>query len=229
MKIGFELELFCLKDGKPVLVPYALPKDECGWLVEVRSDPHADVRKAIALFKAEIDEVYRKAKKEDVELLRVPLYEVPRDLKVQAARAYTKGLLRYQNIYGHETHKNLAKYATAAIHISFTEERTFSYRTTGLCKECSRSESKEFKYQGFIDHAKLIVGLDTAFKKEITKAKRNPGFYEVKSDGRIEYRSLPNDVDLDKVGDVLEVLLDGKKYVEPEEKFIHADEDEGEE
>lgn len=224
IKVGFELELFCTIDGKPVLVPNGLPYDECGWLVEVRSEPHTDVWKAIGLFEAEINSVYRAAQKAGVTLVRQPLMEIPRELKVAAARKHGKGLLRYENIYGHETHRCSSKMATAALHISLTNTQVFNYRKSAkvdasvyhgwilgklsLPAFCQpQLVDKEFKYQGFIDHAKLIGRMDVAFKGEIRAAKRNPGFYEVKADGRIEYRSLPNDVDLQKVGKVLEDVL----------------------
>jgi hypothetical protein len=207
MKIGFELEMFCLdsleEDKFPCLVPEGLPYDECGWLVEVRSEPHDDIRKAIALFQAEIDAVTEKATKAGVTLLREPLLEIPRNVKVQAARSYNKTPLRYQNVYGHQTHRNSTRLQTAAIHISFTNEQTFRYdRWT---KDGRVPDT--MKYPGFVDHARIIVGLDRAFKDEIKKAKRNPGFYEVKVDGRIEYRSLPNNVDLEKIRIELEKLI----------------------
>lgn len=208
MKIGFELESFCLDaDGKPVLVPDGVPLDECGWLAEVRSEPHMTVGKAVSLLEAERRYVDGLAKAKNVTLSYVPLLEISRDLKVQAARRNGKGILSYLNVYGYETHRNAANLATASLHVSFTEERTFHYSERSACKECHYTEQKSFKYQGFIDHARIIVGLDLAFKDEIRKAKRNPGFYEIKSDGRIEYRSLPNDVDLNKVADVLVKIL----------------------
>jgi hypothetical protein len=226
MKFGFELELFCekvdpswdgtLTDGMldspmvPCLVPSGLPYDECGWLVEVRSEPHTDIRKAIALLNAELELVQQQAKAKGIRLIRKPLYEIPRDLKVQAARLHTKGLIRYQNIYGYETHRCPTRLQTASLHISFTNEREKTFRKTDWSidgKFIRKTETTEtFRYQGFIDHAKIFVGLDTAFAKEIRAAQRNPGFYERKDDGRIEYRSLPNDVDLEKVRTVLEKL-----------------------
>ena len=49
------------------------------------------------------------------------------------------------------------------------------------------------------DFVQIIRKLDEAFKGEIKAAKRLPGFYEIKPDRRVEYRSLPNDVDLGKI------------------------------
>lgn len=224
-KFGFELELFCFREDPafkpelgagpapriPCLVPNSLPMDECGWLVEVRSEPHSDLRKAIALLETELEAVEYEARKANIYLLREPLYEIPRDLKVKAARQHTKGLISYKNIYGHETHRCSTKFATASLHISITNEnvKTFTkpdWRIEGKFIVKSNS-TEEFRYQGFIDHAKLIVGLDKAFAGEIKAAQRNPGFYEIKSDGRIEYRSLPNTVDMEKVHIELEKLL----------------------
>lgn len=203
MKFGFELEYFCINEAKaigevdkPCLVPDGLPYDECGWLVEVRSEPHTVIKKAIFLLKAEVEHVEAVAQRKGVKLGKVPLLAIPRDLKVKAAREHSKGRLTYRNVYGHETHRNGTNLATASLHISVTEERKFHY----LKKvDTSHYEPSSFSYPGFVDHAKLIIGLDLAFKDEIRKARRNPGFYEVKGDGRLEYRSLPNDVDLDKV------------------------------
>jgi hypothetical protein len=141
------------------------------------------------------------ADKKEIDLLYEPLFEIPRDLKVQAAKHYSKGQLKYENIYGYETHRCSTKLATASLHVSFTNELERTYVD-------HKGNYVEHKYQGFIDHAKFIVALDKAFKKEIKEAKRNPGFYEVKYDGRIEYRSLPNNVSLDKLEEVLRGLLE---------------------
>lgn len=208
MKIGFELEAFCIGPGEvPTLVPSSLPMDECGWLVEVRSEPHKNVTKAVFLLQAEVSLVETEAKKVNLALRYEPLLEIPRELKVQAARRHGKGLLSYQNIYGFKTHRNSTKLATASLHISFTNEREFNYIEL-VAGNIATKIDRKFKYPGFVDHAKLIVGLDRAFKEEIRVAKRNPGFYEVKGDGRIEYRSLPNNVNMNKVTQVLQDLLE---------------------
>lgn len=221
MKIGFELEAFCLKRGEdlikpvteervpsfsPCLVPDGLPLDECGWLVEVRSEPHTDITKAIFLLQAETRTVEAQAKLKGVSLSYVPLLEIPRDLKVKAARRHGKGLISYRNLYGHETHRT--RLATASLHISFTEEKMFRYREfAGMVQGGATMRDGAFTYPGFVDHARIIVSLDKAFAKEIAAAKRNPGFYEVKADGRIEYRSLPNNVCLDKLERELRRIL----------------------
>jgi hypothetical protein len=211
MKFGFELEAFVFdKEGQPCLVPAGLPYDECGWLVEVRSEPHDDPSKAIHLLQAETEKTIKQAEEKGYRLLFEPLFKIPRDLKVSAARRYGKGILQYRNVYGHETHKNKTEFATASLHISVTKEKFFTYYEHAGCKECGHKTLKEFKYQASVDHAKLIGHFDKVFKDEIKAAQRNPGFYEIKGDGRIEYRSLPNNVDLKKVAQELEKI---KEYL----------------
>lgn len=201
MKYGFELEAFVVdRAEKPVLVPPGVPFDECGWLLEIRSEPHSDIDMAIALFKVEKDRVIQKTLSQGVYPSFVPLMIIPRDMKVEANRRYSKGRIQYQNIYGFQTHRCPTKFQTASLHISFTNEQKFDYYD-------NKGQHYVKTYPGFVDHAKLIVGLDKAFKQEIKAAKRNPGFYEVKYDGRIEYRSLPNTVDMNKVAEVLRKLL----------------------
>lgn len=198
MKFGFELEAFTFgADEQPILAPSGLPKDECGWLAEIRSEPHDNVTKAFALLDAERRIVEKQAKLLGCVLLYEPLFEIPRDLKVEAARRGGKPPIKYRNLYGHQTHKNPTRLATASLHISVTNAELVWFT------DSNRSQQSK-PYPGFIDYAVLVTTFDKAFKAEIAKAKRNPGFYEVKPDGRIEYRSLPNDVDLNRVANVLD-------------------------
>lgn len=201
IKLGFELEAFVFNQNQEaILVPNDLPYDECGWLAEVRSEPNADVVRAVYLLRAETTKVLKDAQRLGVVLDFSPLYPISRELKVQAARRFGKGRLAYRNLYGHETHRCSSKFATASLHVSFTNQQEFHYTDQDR-------QHRIHKHNGFVDHAKYVSYLDRAFKEEIKVAKRNPGFYEVKSDGRIEYRSLPNNVDLDKLTTVLVEML----------------------
>lgn len=201
VKFGFELEAFCLdSSGAVSLVPSGIPFDECGWLCEIRSEPHVAIYKAIHLLIAEQKKVEIDALKAGVNLHYTPLLEIPRPLKVQAARRFGKGLIAYKNIYGYETHRNSTRFQTASLHVSVTNQAEWHYTD-------QKDRPQVHRYAGFVDHARLISLFDRRFKTEIAAAKRNPGFYEIKPDGRIEYRSLPNNVDLFKVAEVLEEFL----------------------
>jgi len=65
------------------------------------------------------------------------------------------------------------------------------------------TETIEYVVNKFIDVPKVLMVLDKEFKDEIAKAKRLPSAYEVKKHG-FEYRSLPNNVAIDKLLYVLD-------------------------
>lgn len=203
MKYGLEQEFFVarLTDDKPIFVgglDRSLTPDECGFLAEARGQPHDNIREAVFSLLADVHRLECAAEKLGLKLMKVPNADVPEAEILKSRRMYGKGVLTYQNLYGHEAHRN-GRRKTAGIHISFTEFEQFHY-TTG--KDCP--VDKTFTYQPLWDFVQVFRKLDLAFKDEIRTARRNPGFYELKSDGRIEYRSLPNDVDLMKIIKVLE-------------------------
>lgn len=192
LKIGLEKEAFLLKDGVPVVVPNELPKDDCGLLVEARGQAFTDPTQAIFSLKGAFHDIETKAAKLGFTVDESPIKEIDRDIVRKASRTHTKGLIQFRNLYGFKDHKHTTKEFPSGIHISFTKERHYSTKDG---------------YQGIInemfDFPSLFRYLDKTFKEEIKAAKRNPGFYEIKPDGRIEYRSLPSNIDLNKVLDTL--------------------------
>ena len=198
LKFGLEKEFFCLStEAKTVtVVPKGMAADSCGWLAEARGNAFTNIVDAVFSLHADIHKLVKEAEGKNVILVDTPLLKVPRDVRVAAARASAKGLISYENLYGYQNHKNTGLDATAGVHISFTNPSTVS-----------RGEDHEdIEYYKMFDWFKVFSGLDKAFKEEIKAAKRLPGFYELKNDGRIEYRSLPANVDLNKVMDVVHTL-----------------------
>ncbi len=197
---GLEKEMFLMDGDKPMLVPPGIPHDECGWLVEARGKPCGDICDAVHSLMADLHRIHllvinhrgQAVGGQNIFLSDVPVMPVSKSLRHQAARRFAKGLLRQQNIYGHERHRINSTEATAGIHISFTNQRTFR-----LADNATSTHNLMF------DFLSIFKALDKSFKEEIRNAKRNPGFYELKGDGRIEYRSLPANVDLFKVIDVV--------------------------
>jgi len=192
MKFGFEKEFFVMKGREVVLCPNGVPADECGWLAEARGEPRDDIAEAYFSLEADIYRLEQRAEKASVDLKEVPLMKVSRKTRLAAARQHHKGRITYQNIYGHERHKFNMSEAAAGLHISFTD--AMHVRT--------EHDGTQVVNQLF-DFVQIFRALDKAFATEILLAKRKPGFYEIKNDLRIEYRSLPNNVDLDKVIKVL--------------------------
>ena len=198
LKIGLEKEFFCLDaEGNPCVVPAGMAADSCGWLVEARGEAFFDITDAVYSLKADEYKLQKLAAVKGVTLDDVPVKKVSRTVRTSAARSYDKGLIKYRNLYGYENHKNTLAEAVAGVHLSFTNPGTVSL---------GDGKADRTYYKNF-DWVQIFLALDKAFAVEIKAAKRNPGFYEIKSDGRIEYRSLPSNVDLDKVIDVLTTLL----------------------
>ena len=174
--------------------------DECGWLVEARGNPFNNIIDAVFSLKAEIYKIERQLATINgkvnsvgpVNLDDTPIMKVDRKIRVAAARTHGKPPIKYQNFYGHEYHKNAITEATAGVHVSVTNPQSVS-----------RQNQSDFIYHPNFDWPQIFLILDKEFKEEIKASKRQPGFYEMKQDGRVEYRSLPSNVDLDRLIQVL--------------------------
>ena len=192
MKYGLEQEFFVTKDSQLIgPVPPPLTPDECGFLAEARGQPCFTIREAVFSLMADVYRLETEATKLGLTLVKEPILEVPRSVLLECRRKFTKPTLDYQNLYGYQEHKNKGK-KTAGIHISFTDERVIL------------NDKKDPTTVNIIfDFVQIFRKLDLNFKAEIMAAKRYPGFYELKPDRRIEYRSLPNNCDLLKIIEVL--------------------------
>ena len=204
MKYGLECEFFVAKkDVRPFELigglSHELTPDSCGFLAEARGQPYNSIEEAVFSLMANIYKLEQAAVTLNVELIKLPNADVPYSEVMKSRRQFAKDLIKFQNLYGHECHVEKKK-KTAGIHISFTDEREFNYSQidTEKCKT-----ERKFTYQPNWDWVQVFRTLDKAFAKEIKEARRRPGFYELKPDGRIEYRSLPNTVDLMKIIEVL--------------------------
>lgn len=195
MKYGFECEYWCItefcENTGPhgfVLTPDSLPKDECGYLAEVRGEPHCDPYLASALFKAEEARVRKMADKAGVILYRSEAtFRLPARLLWQAMREHGKPSYPQGrgNIYGKD-YSIHNKQQRAALHVHFSNEIV----------------TDKVTHSGMIDMVKYIQALDKAFAGPIKEANRLPGFYEMKPHG-FEYRSLPCTVGTDEVAEVI--------------------------
>jgi len=198
LNIGLEQEFFVTgADGQLTIAPAELPHDECGLLAEARGLPFNSPEEAVFSLAADVYRLKTHAAKLQLTLSNSPsVMTISRLMRQKAARMYAKGQVKHENIYGYEFHRNSASEQTAGIHISFTNPQTFTYDAT-------RSATANVMF----DYVKIFTGLDAAFAQEIKDAKRNKGFYELKPDGRIEYRSLPAHTDMSKIIETLKKLI----------------------
>jgi hypothetical protein len=215
MRYGLEKEFFVIdSEGNPqILVDDLknLPHDDCGWLAEARGNPSYSIVDAVFNLHASIYKLHtslnqiNQRSKFSYQLIDTPIMKVNRISRIEASKHYAKGRIKYSNYLGFETHRNAVYEATAGLHISFTNPIVFFAVDKHHTQTTSAMINEEI-CNAMFDFISIFVALDKAFEQEIKGAKRRPGFYELKSDGRIEYRSLPADVDLDKVITVLTEL-----------------------
>ena len=198
LNIGLEQEFFVTdENGQLVITPTELPHDECGLLAEARGLPFNSPEEAVFSLSADVYRLSSQANYHHLTLSCSPSVRgISREMRQKAARTFAKGQVKHENLYGYEFHRNSALEQTAGIHISFTNPMV-------IMDESKYSQT----VNAMFDWVKIFRGLDEAFAPEIKAAKRNKGFYELKCDGRIEYRSLPANTDMNKIIEVLKTLL----------------------
>jgi hypothetical protein len=176
-----------------------LPYDDSGVLVEARGLPSDNINHAVYNLLAEEHAICMKVIKlgSGYSLSEEPIRKVTRDFKREVHRVYSKGIISFRNMYNYKDNRHSVNEITAGIHISFTNPRTIINYGKG------KGLSEQITVNQFFDFISYVKALDKAFKDEIKKAKRNPGFYEIKNDLRVEYRSLPCDANPMKIIDVI--------------------------
>ena len=199
MKIGLEKEFFLVnKEGEPQIIPQGISMDECGVLAEARGLPFDNGIDAVYSLKASIHKLDVAVSKLEggMKLVDVPYMKIPRNTQLALTRLYVKPIRKEHNLYGYEIHRNAFSVQTAGIHVSFTDEGRY-HKTI---------DDPEFVFNRMFDFPTIFRAFDKKFEKEIKDSKRCPGFYEIKEDGRVEYRSLPANVKLDDIANFLSTL-----------------------
>ena len=201
MKIGFEREFFLYKKGAISLVPKDgdLPMDECGYLVESRSEPHTNPLKAAFLLLAADYALGLQVAKAGFKMVSKPFEIITPEFQRTALRHYGKNALPHErgNLWGLDFPIEQEIVGRAGLHVHFSKPREIRDGKGIVVDTVSQ----------MFDMVKIIQTLDKAFEKEITDARRIKGCYEMKSlHGGFEYRSLPADVDVRKVAEVLSTL-----------------------
>lgn len=203
LKLGLEVEFFATQGGKIIDIGVlGLPSDDYPLLAEARGDPFDCPFKAVASVRAEIERIVHLLGKQTPVCRPKFVNWIERDDHVKALheailrRGCLKKSIAWQNAHGHSTSKKNETHISAGMHISFTQPREYHYstleeiNTIGGAKGLRR-ENKSFTYHPVFDYCQLFRRLEQEFGAEIDAAERTRGFYEIKPDGRIEYRSLP--------------------------------------
>ena len=192
--IGLEKEFFLVNsEGKPEIIPSNIPMDESGILAEARGQPFNNATEAVYSLMADIErlkdtvDLFNNINHSKFYLVDLPYMKVDRVTRIELSRRFTKPITKYQNLYGWTSHQNTINEHCAGIHISFTEQQTITL------------EAKTITYNVLFDFPTIFRKLDSYFASTIKEAKRRQGFYEVKTDGRVEYRSLPANTPLQQI------------------------------
>lgn len=212
---GIELE-FVVKDAAGNIVPAfkaTTNLDGNPLIGELRTEIHNNIVDCVFELRKLIHNESKALKDKGYTLNLIPEIKVD-DLFLKDLRRnenYTNRkqstVLEDHSIYGKGTGKVLAKgifKTSLQINISDNEEISIKEWKKIEIEDKSKWESSysKQKYSQVFDFISVIRSLDTLFSKEIKDTKRVPGVYAIK-DGqygkRIEYRSLPANIDLDKL------------------------------
>ena len=170
---GFELEgFFRNAEGNVTLPPKHYTHDDFPGLVEVRNNGGGDLSDQLYLLLAKKDQY------PDVDFQLCAHKFSPKEKAAIRARHYEKGGVSINNVYG-KNPRDIGSLTLASFQINIS---------------LYKGEVSGQKKYGIFDFVQTIRNLDEEFKEEIKDHARQPGFYSVKDDIRVEYRSLPNAV-----------------------------------
>lgn len=185
--IGFELELFVTKN-KIIISPgiMDLPHDNNGMLLELRGNPSKSIEEAYYSIFAKLAELESKLKGLVVDKKANWIEKTPEILKTQREYIRKNGNTKdisWENMYNLEPGNKNITHFSAGLHIHLKSEKEYSTRKDNV--------AFSHKYPELFDFNKDFRSIENEFSKDIKKAERELGFYELKDDGRVEYRSLP--------------------------------------
>ncbi len=177
MNFGFELEGFYKQNGSITLPPTDFPTDDFKGLCEVRT-----FGGKASLEEAYFDLLCEYSKYQfDIETSQFKFSTS--ELSVLRRRGIYKDQVNIQNLYGKVPRElNRTTFASLQLNISHCTRNEF-YDKEG------RFHAAEYSV---FDYVPIIRALDKEFGNEITAANRQIGWYAVKDNCRVEYRSLPN-------------------------------------
>jgi hypothetical protein len=204
---GIELEFF-VDDSKGNLVPAykaGITTDGNPIIGEIRTNVHTDIVSAIFELKKLIFVTQKKLLKKDYHMVIIPSIEVPDTFlkNIRKSEEYREflGKKEYSDIlciYGEENTSLLPNNKfVASLQLNISSNKTLSIANPAAdYPYISKVISELFDYR------KIILELDELFKADIERTNRNEGIYSIKEGEkgkRIEYRSLPNDIDFMKL------------------------------
>lgn len=215
MKYGIEFEFFVSKDS--VIIPaYKATSNLDGnpFLGEIKTEPFDNIIDAVFDLEKRIYLESKKLADKGCKMEIVSQHQFTNDDIInyrkdkQALNRKELEVLEEFSIYPNGNLGKLLKRGEvkASLQINFSKHKSVSYveyeKVTVEDKSKYISTTKSKQYSCLFNYISVIEKLDIIFKDDIDKTKRTKGVYTIK-DGvfgdRIEYRSLPNTIDLKKL------------------------------
>jgi len=205
MKYGIELEFFVKKRNIVPAIEGTYNVDGNHIIGELRTKVHDSITDCVFELKKLLYLEEKALSKKGYTLLLIPEIKVDdkflKDFRASRGYSEKKNQLETFSIYGKSTGKILSvKQFKASLQINISNTEEVSFYT--YSKE-DKKEKYTYKTRNTLfEFPTIIRNLDKIFSSEIKNSKRVPGVYAIK-DGefgkRIEYRSLPNNINLDKL------------------------------
>lgn len=220
MKYGIEFEFFVSKD-KTIIPAYLATNNLDGnpFLGEIKTEPFDNITDCVFDLKKRIFLEKNNLNKKGFELEIIPVHQFSNNELIEFRKnksAIDKKeyeVLEEFSIYpGNKLGKLLKRgEIKASLQINFSEHNSFSYPTFSRIsideKYKYEEKTKEKSYSCLFNYVNIIQKLDALYKEDISKTKRVKGVYTIKAGDfgdRIEYRSLPNTIDITSLIKTLE-------------------------
>ena len=211
MNYGIEFEFFVVKDGIGKIVPaFEATSNLDGNPItgELRTTVFDNILECVFDLKRRIYQEEQRLADKGYKMLVIPQIKVDNEfiIAVRKNAASYKEIrpLTEVSIYpngkiGKILPRGVFK-ASLQVNLSYNKEFSYKVNELGTLPSSFTTATKYKEYSALFNYITPIAKLDKAFAKDIKEAKRVPGVYCFK-DGqkgtRIEYRSLPNNINLD--------------------------------
>lgn len=216
MKYGIELEFFIVDSQEKLIPAYTVTSNLDGNPVigEIRTKVHDNIVDCIFELKKlvflEKEKLAKKNLKMDFSTIKTVDDEFLKGLRKSKEFISKKEhtVLEELSIYPKGATGKMLPRGTfkASLQVNLSDNKTFNYteyeRVSVEDKYKYESKQTSKSYSGIFDYVSIIHKLDEAFKEELKVSSRIKGVYAIK-DGefgnRVEYRSLPNNIDPEKL------------------------------
>jgi hypothetical protein len=191
-RYGFELEGFALGTGTEIVIPpIGWPTDGFPGLVEIRTtgpnlleDAYFGILKGLYGIRDNICNLsiihheHKFSGKQVAEMRRTRRFDAKDQLDIRC-------------IYNKEP-RALNGRTLASFQINISNLINEEYKTNRVVDGKIEEQIRTPEKYGMLDVPNIVRRLDEAFKDDIKRSNRQPGFYAIKDTYRLEYRSLPN-------------------------------------